>query len=419
MSKSVLAEVLGEFDVPEGFWANLVGCSVRQLTEWRAGQRELPASVADKFARAIGVPADVLLNRARVEGGAVGLLPPMWLKARAQGLGEKEHETIAKARMLAAKYDETLALLEPPSEKHRIFLNEIKSRVDVQAPATHQGAVAAAAFLDLSGLAQTQKGIGEVFRGALRARGILILETPVSSPTFEGFCVPVGTVPTSRPCLLANSYRTTWFRRNYVLLHELAHAIFDLEGATAVFDTSTDTEGARGPVEAAARRIAEDRADSFAMRALVSEELLVAMENRGYKLEHLGRETFAHLIANVHAEQRTIVRAALAYNMVDDEQARDLDAIVIPNRELAAVSKHARGIAALSREELVYPEVQDWKDRMTTFPVMGIRLPIPFVRLVLQALGAEKITAGKAAELLMVTREDLATRYGVHAETLP
>jgi len=54
-----------------------------------------------------------------------------------------------------------------------------------------------------------------------------------------------------------------------------------------------------------------------------------------------------------------------------------------------------------------------WGSRLTTFPAAGVRLPIPFVRLVLEILASGKITSGKAADLLMVRRHELTKQFGV------
>ncbi len=405
----MLNDVVQAFDLPPLFWSQLIGCSPRQLQEWRANQREVPYSVAQKLSKAIGVPADAILGRRNVPGGAAALLPPMWLKAREQGLGEAALKAIAMTRLLAAKYDEALSLLQSSSDSYRLLLNEISDRVDLQLPAGAQGEAAASAFLDLTGLAQTRSGIGEVFRGALRARGVLILETPISQAHLEGFCVPVGTLSRTRPCLVANSYATTWFRRNYVLVHEFAHAIFDLEAATAIYDIKVPTT----PLSV---NIAEERADAFARNVLLPKELLVSLENRGYKLGELTKDSLAHVIAITHAEPRLIATAARLNGMISDEEEKRILGLRVSGAELAKRTFHARGLASLSPDELIYPEVSRWADRLTTFPIAGLRLPIPFVRLVLTALKQEKVSTSRAAELLMITRDELAERYGVQPD---
>ncbi len=408
----MLGEVLDVLNVPKTFWATLVGSSQAQLDEWSAGQREVPLSVAERLSKAIGVPRAVLANRKPLREEATGLLPPLWLKARERQLGESEHEAIAVCRLIASRFDEVLSLTEAVAYTYRMLFAEVKQNVDPQLPARQQGRVAADVFLRLSTLDKGATGIGEVFRGFLRARGLLLFETPIDSASFEGFCLPVGVESRTRPCLLANSYKTTWFRRNYVLLHELAHAIFDLEAANAVFDV-TAPPALAGPTPL--RDVSEQRADSFALHALVSKRVLTAAHSRGLGWSQLDAPAMAELVAQVHAEQSLVIRAAREYDLVDDEVAARLQQLKIA-ADLRVVSPHARGLAALTGDEIRDPEVLRWRDRLTTHPFRGIRLPIPYVRAVLGALANGVISHSRAAELLMVTRQDLYDRYGVEPE---
>lgn len=404
----MLAELLDALNLPREFWASLIGCSVEQLDEWRSGQREVPLSVADRLGRAIGVPRDVLLGK--ISGRQpIEWLPPLWLKARQGHLGEAEHKAIALARLLASRYDEVETLLEVPSYTYKTLFTEIKQHVDPQLPARDQGRVAAGAFLQHSTLDKGATGIGEVFRGFLRARGVLLLETPVDNANFQGFCLPVGADTRSRPCLLANHYKATWFRRNYVLLHELAHAIFDLEAANAVFDKEVPEALTGLPV---LHDIAEERADSFALHALVSKRLLIAMEHRVHRFTGLDASGMARVVAETHAEQALVVRAALEYGLINQEDAARLRDLKIAE-ELRGISFHARGVAGLKAGDLLDPEIARWGARLTTYPVSGLRLPIPFVRLVMEALKQHKISIGRAAELLMVKRHELHDLYGI------
>jgi Zn-dependent peptidase ImmA (M78 family) len=393
---------LGAFDFDRGFWTQLLGCSDRQLNDWSAGRREVPFSIAERLSRAIGVPVEMLRRRGKEPIDIDMLLPPLWLKARESSLDSAGHQAIAIARLLAARYEEILSLVEPTGNP-RLFVNEIKEVMDPQHPARTQGEHAANAFLRLTTLGRGASGIGEVIRGFLRARGMLIIETPINSTRLEGFCVPVGAEHGPRPCVVVNSYRTTWFRRNYIILHELAHAIFDLDAASAVFDVPSASR--EEPTN-----IAEQRADAFAQHALVPRRLLVA-QSRGKPLKDINAEGMAELIAAIHAEQRLIVKAALEYGLISQSDSERLANLKVA-RELRAKSWHARGLADLAREDFVFPEVADWGPRLTTFPLKDVRLPIPFIRLVVQAAAEGKISSRKAAELLMVTDEDLP-RYGI------
>ena len=163
----------------------------------------------------------------------------------------------------------------------------------------------------------------------------------------------------------------------------------------------------------ASKQAAEERAESFALNALLPRRLLVAVESRGTKLTGLTSQGLAQVIAETHAEQRLIAKAAVQYSLVTPDEGERLRTLKISRRELAALTPHALGLAALDASGLIDPAVRDWESRKTTFPIAGIRLPIHFVKVVLQAFEAHKITARKAAELLMVTVDDLVDRYKI------
>ena len=70
----------------------------------------------------------------------------------------------------------------------------------------------------------------------------------------------------------------------------------------------------------------------------------------------------------------------------------------------------------MSDKDLVYRQVKAWGPRLSTFPVKGLRLPIPYVNLVLGAVQSGRIAESKATELLMITPEDLEGQYGIPRE---
>jgi Zn-dependent peptidase ImmA (M78 family) len=414
----MLSEVVNALDIPRDFWPSLAGCSPKQMDEWIAGQRQVPLSVARRISAAVGVPVESIVNPAsRITGASPGntpsTLPPLWLKARDEKLAQTSVMALAVTRLLVSKYDEAVSLLEEAPGEYKQLLNDIRGRVDLQATPEIQGQVAADAFLKLTGLGQGARPIGEVLRGALRNRGLLVIETPINDKTLEGFCIPVGAGARARPCLLANSFTTTWFRRNEVLLHELGHAIFDLEGAFALFDVKRADDNFQ-----ATASLAEERASSFALHALLPRRLLVAV---GLNLTDLSSSSssVASIIGETHAEQGLIARAAVRHGLLSEEEADRFRNVKVSQQDLIRATPHARGLASLSKEELADPRVREWESRKTTFPISGVRLPIPFVQVVLRALDTRKITPAKAAELLMVTTTDLSARYGVPGEEEP
>jgi hypothetical protein len=146
---------------------------------------------------------------------------------------------------------------------------------------------------------------------------------------------------------------------------------------------------------------------------------LVAVENAGLKLSSLDSVGVAQVVARTHAEQRLIARAAVRHSLISEEEGERLLRIKVSRQELSTASYHAVGLGNVDKDKLIDPKVRDWESRKTTFPISGIRLPIPFVQVVLRALEERKITASKAAELLMVTTADLSTRYGVEVDEAP
>lgn len=407
----MLAEVLKTFDLPAGFWASLVGCSEEQLHEWISNQRELPLSLAKQFSRITGVDPGVFARTHKGnEDDPRTLIPPLWLKAREEELSESARKAIATAQLVGSKYSEIAELTNLQTDAYKGLFTDIKNSHDLRAPARKQGESSALAFLNLSGLGTGAHGIGEVLRGFLRARGILVLEMSIAGKDVEGFCLPIGSRVGSRPCLIANGYRTTWFRRNFVILHELAHAIFDLDGSGATFDVGPDTEA-----DNSSKRLAEHRANSFAQHALVPKRLLVSLESNGLRFQGAERETLARIVAAAHAEQRTVVKAAREYGLIDASEANRLLALRIAS-ELRRVSDHAKDLTSTAPGYVINQDFVRWQNRRTSFPVEGIRLPIPFVSMVVSAFRDQKISYGKAADLLMATDEDLSIQYGLEPE---
>jgi hypothetical protein len=131
----------------------------------------------------------------------------------------------------------------------------------------------------------------------------------------------------------------------------------------------------------------------------------------------MGKDELAQFVADYQAEQSLIVRAAFEYELISEADASRLRGIDIA-AELKKRSYHARGLADLAPDELRDPEVARWGNRLTTFPTPGFRLPIPFVRLALEALRRRDISRSRAAELLMITEDDLRSRFEIEANSV-
>ena len=95
----------------------------------------------------------------------------------------------------------------------------------------------------------------------LRTLGILVIESPVKSAV-EGCAFSVGSESGATPSVFANSYKSTWFRRNAVMMHEVGHAIFDLESEQISIDYKDESSD----------ELKELRAQTFAQECLVPKE---------------------------------------------------------------------------------------------------------------------------------------------------
>jgi Zn-dependent peptidase ImmA (M78 family) len=258
-------------------------------------------------------------------------------------------------------------------------------------------------FRESRGLNKGMTGLGEVFRGNLRSMGLLVVESPLPDASLEGFCFYVGSGASLRPCIFANSYRTTWFRRNVVLMHEVGHAIFDAESMGAALDFR-DTPN---PTD-----FTEERAQAFAQETLVPQELLRhAAQARGIKWQNLTRNQVAELVSVTHVEQKLILTASVDAGFITAGQEEDLASLSLEPL-LSTISPHA-----LTTHEFLNKIGNDpirllVGNRTTTLPSRTLRLPVSFVTHVLQACQQELISPSKAAELLMIDESTFERRFG-------
>ena len=201
--------------------------------------------------------------------------PAIWFKLRSQGLGSADRELVFLVRQLGTFYEELEQVRsQGGSLGWKLAFEQVRLQINAQAPPREQGRLAAQVFRSLLGWNTGRSGIGEILRGSLRNLGILIVESPIKASKIEGCAFPVGAL--QRPCIFANNHGTTWFRRNAVILHELAHLIFDFpsEGAALdVFGTGPKNE------------ISELRAEAFAQEAAIPKEVLA----------HVAQKTWDHV----------------------------------------------------------------------------------------------------------------------------
>ena len=233
--------------------------------------------------------------------------------------------------------------------------------------------------------------------------GILVVETPLPASKIEGCSFVVAsplTQPGKRPCIFANTHANTWFRRNFVLLHEVCHLIFD-DRSTGLSIDFADTN--------VAHDVAEERADAFAQEMLVPTVVLKNEAQRnGIHWDSLDPEGLARLVAETHAEQRVVLRAARSEGLIEEEQyKRLLDASIAPT--LSQMSE--RALTAIQYFKRFPEQKATLENRKTTIPSVTLRLPASYVKAVTEAAKLGTVSVGKAAEFLMIDRRTFATRF--------
>lgn len=381
--------------------AALLGYNPEIFQQWLVNQRPMPQSVLQVLSDVIGSNLEPYLERKVSMQDASSVTPAIWYRFRGAGLVEADREFVFLIRRLGFFLNELEDVTGARSVGWRSLFQEIRQKVDIQAPPRIQGIQAARMFRESRGLSSGATGIGEALRGNLKAMGVLVVESPIPESNLEGCCFYVGTRPSERPCVFANSHHSTWFRRNMILLHEIAHAIFDAETEGATLDF----------FEGGQTALCEERADAFAQEALVPRSTLVHVAQRhGLNWSSLSAGQLATICAECHTEKKTVLRAALEAGLVAQE-THDHYANMDIAAQLRAVSEHAltteEYIRAKGKETAVWLGKRD-----STVSSRKIRLPVTYINSVLEALGNSSISRGKAAEMLFVDGDVFRERFG-------
>lgn len=397
-NRQVLRRILDTAELGPNACAAALGLGQEVFAEMLAGQRDIPESIIPLLAAVLGVNESVFYSSAKeTRGGDV--VPAIWYKLRGDGLTEADREYVLAVRQLAFYQHELELVTDAKSVGWKTLFDELRRQTDPQASPTEQGRQAARLFRRVTGLERGAIGIGEVFRGHLRNMGVLVIESSAPDSVLEGCSFYVGPSGFERPAIFANSYRTTWFRRNRVLFHELAHAIFDVESAIAALDLAGVEQ--RTSVE-------EQRADAFAQEALVPLEVLRHVGQRqAVKWDDLSKPSIARLVAATHVEQRLLAKALLDAALIKTEDFEQVASLDIA-QELRQVSTHA-----LSTQEFVQTAHVEggFKRRTTTTAPRKIMLPVRYVGAVLDAIKARLISRGKAARMLMIDEYEFVERF--------
>lgn len=397
--REVLRQIIETANLDESACATAMGVSSEVLADMLAGRRELPESLVPLMAAILGIN-EALLTAPPMASRKVDVVPAIWYKLRGSDLSEVDRNYVLSLRQLAFYQHELESVTDSRSVGWQSLFEQLRRETDPQTSPTEQGRQAARLFRRATGLDQGARGIGEVFRGHLRNIGILVIESSAPQSILEGCSFHVGPSGAVRPCVFANSYRTTWFRRNQILLHELAHAIFDVESTTATLDfvNSVSTDA-----------VQETRADAFAQEALVPFEVLRHVAQI-HKVNWHTREPaqIARMVAETHVEQRLLATAVLESQLGNVDDVTFIESCNIAD-ELRKASQHALSTEEYLLSKGVNPQVV--KGRTTTATPQKLLLPSKYVMSVLEAFKSRVINRGKAARMLMIDEYEFEERF--------
>jgi Zn-dependent peptidase ImmA (M78 family) len=402
----MLKDVIEATRLSPEFCAGLLRVTVSEFRDWMDGKRQIPQFVMPEFAAVLGIHEKNLVAKPPLRNADRGALAPaVWFRLRAAELSDADREFVGLVRHLGFFMDQLDSIRQVRSSSAwRAVAQTVLGGIDRGAPPAIQGRDAASAFRAAVGFEQGQTGIGEVLRPRLRHKGIVIIESPIPKSSLEGCAFAIGSDSNSRPCVFGNTFKSTWFRRNDTILHEVCHAVFDLENDAVSLDFREGSNDALG--------ISEVRARAFAQECLAPRSVLVHYANQlGIDWAALTVRNVAQLIASIHVEQQSLLRAAYDADLISDEQrARyagyDCAAVL---REL---SYHSWPAHQFLRNEADLSPKWIAKNRNTTLGTRTLRLPAGYVKQVIDTLNLGEISFAKAAELLMMDRYTFSDRFG-------
>lgn len=197
-----------------------------------------------------------------------------------------------------------------------------------------------------------------------------------------------------------------------ILMHELAHAIFDAPGEAACLDYKEEDSISSGQ---RIDDVKEQRAQAFAQECLVPREVLRHITQvKGINWNHLQPRQLALLVQMTTVEASTVLAAAVDADYITQDQSN-----IYARMEIGSFL-HEIDDRALSTSE--YLEKLGIKDapfagkRATTIPKRKITLPVGYINRVLAALKEEKISLSRASELLMIDKDTFAERFPDYSE---
>jgi Zn-dependent peptidase ImmA (M78 family) len=408
-----LRNVIDQVNVPPEDCAETFGVSESIFSEWLSGSKKIPDGFTEMMAATFGVkPEDLHGRPVSSRGERKPSSPAIWFKFKGLEFSAADRECILLIRRLGHNANQlekaTTGLL---NREWEVVFDIVRSSVDFQASPEEQGRTAARMFSELRQFGHHSKGVGEILRSNLRALGILVIESPVHGSRIEGCSFFVGDAASQRPCVFANNYQSSWFRRNVTLMHEVGHAIFDRNDGGKV-----DLQDALDSFNAGRDPVSEIRAQTFAKESLVPKKLLISLFARlGLKPALLDASGIALLMAETGVEKKTLVEVLLDYGLIDEPTAEKYSDYET-SASLRQISDHA-----LSTKEYIDKIGMDtankWLNKRFTLDGKAkLLLPAPYVKAVLDAVKLFAISIGKASELLMIDTYTFEERFPEYCE---
>jgi Zn-dependent peptidase ImmA (M78 family) len=399
----MLIDLLNDAQIDTDTCASLLGLSSRLFKTWIDGKRDLPGYIIPELASVLGVSQEALVT------GRVREAPAIWFKFRESGnLSAVDRELVILIRRLGFYQHQLDLATSVPNNKWQLLFKFIDEQLtpNRQASPSIQGREAARILRDQLSLGFPRKsavvtGNGDLIRPIFRKFGVLIIEAPMPESKIEGCSFYVGGPGEQRPCLFVNTYKQDWFRRNHVLMHELAHAIFDIDREAASIDFRDTSE--EGDVK-------EVRAEAFAAESLVPKAMLRHLQSMlGLHWESLSDSDLAGLVAYSQVELRFVLRAALDHEFIDTDVMLGYQDRSISD-ELKQLTE--RALDTREFERVAGGPMLPVALRTTTIPSRSLRLPVSYVARVVSAVCESVISESKAAELLMIDENTFAERFG-------
>jgi Zn-dependent peptidase ImmA (M78 family) len=387
--------------------ASALGVDAEIFMQWADAKREIPPAYAETLSAVLGIDSSLFTLRAadtrKIEP------PAIWFKFRGKDFSDADRESILLIRRLGHNLNQLERVTEGQANRAwEILFESVRATINLQDSPQAQGRKAAEAFRSFTQFGKGGTGAAEYLRGAIRSRGILVLESPIPKSQLEGCSFLVGELDLQRPCVFVNTYQSTWFRRNTVIMHELGHAILDQSLGVAIDKIEEDSVQR----ENRSRSIQEARAEAFARECLLPLGVLKSFcAQTGANLTRLTPESLAGLVAFSGVEQKTVIEV-----LRDNEQIDEALATQYLSYELWGLLKELtpHALSTLEYIETIGQEAaRVWTSkRSTTIGTRKITLPVAFVKSVIEAVLAFRISAGRAAELLMIDSETFRSRFG-------